>query len=289
MRAEAIVACRNQLGEGATWSSRRGVLHWVDIERGELWSLDPLSGATTTARAPERLGAAVERVGGGFLLALASRFALADEDLGKIETLAAIEPGLGTRLNDGRCDRQGRYVGGTMDDTKPRQPKGAVYRVDADHRVTRLFGDVHVTNSICFSPDGRTMYFADSARKRILAYAYDIETGTPSHPRLFADLANEAGVPDGSTVDAEGCVWNARFGGGCVVRHAPDGREIARVTLAASNATCPAFGGPGLATLYVTTARAALSEEQLAAQTRAGDLFACEPGVAGLAEAAFAG
>jgi L-arabinonolactonase len=287
--ASPVVACSNILGEGATWSVRAQRLYWVDIERGELWSLDPVTGQHALYRAPERLGAAVERESGGFLLALASGFALANSDLTSVTRVLDIEPDLATRLNDGRCDRQGRYIGGTMGEAKPRQPIGAVYRVDQRHEVTKLFGDVRVTNAICFSPDGRTMYFADSPSQRILAYGYDSDTGTPHSPRLFHDLSADNATPDGATVDSEGFVWNARFGAGEVVRHAPDGRIVQRISVPASRTTCPALGGPDLRTLYITTARTGLSAEDLQREPHAGDLFAIEVDVPGLAETSFAG
>lgn len=287
--ASPVVASGNILGEGATWSGRAGLLYWVDIERGELWSLDPVTGQHAMHPAPERLGAAVEREGGGFLLALASGFALANSDLTSITRIADIEPDLATRLNDGRCDRQGRYIGGTMGEAKPRQPIGAVYRVDQRLEITKLLPGVRVSNSICFSPDGRTLYFADSPSQRILAYSYDIDTGTPHSPRLFHDLSADNATPDGSTVDSEGFVWNARFGSGEVVRHAPDGRIVQRISVPASRTTCPALGGPDLKTLYITTARTGLSPDDLKREPHAGDLFAIEVDVPGLPETPFAG
>jgi sugar lactone lactonase YvrE len=146
-----------------------------------------------------------------------------------------------------------------------------------------------VPNSLCWSPDGRTMYFSDGREPVIDAFDYDPATGTPSWRREFARLPAGSGVPDGAAVDADGFVWCAIYGGGAVHRYAPDGRLDRAVPLPVSQPTSCAFGGPALDTLYVTTARQRLSEEQLAAQPLAGALLALDVGVRGLPEPEFRG
>jgi sugar lactone lactonase YvrE len=166
---------------------------------------------------------------------------------------------------------------------------GELYRIDPDLKVTRLFGDVKIPNSIAFSADDRTFYFADSREQTIWAFDLDIDSGDITNRRVFANLRGGRGGPDGSCVDAEGFLWNAHFGHSRVVRYAPDGRVDRTIEFPATNLTCCAFGGDKLDVLYVTSARILLNPDQLAAQPMAGALFAVAPGVRGLPEAAFAG
>ena len=178
-----------------------------------------------------------------------------DLESGARRLLAAIEGDRPTtRLDDGRLDRRGRLVFGTMDeDPAGARPLGHIWSFgDRGSRV--LASGVRIANSITFSPDGRRMYFADTPEKRIRVYDYDLDSGVLSGERVFATV-DGPGLPDGSTVDADGCLWNAEWGGGRVVRYAPDGRVIRVLPLPASQVTCCAFGGAGLDRLFVTTAR----------------------------------
>jgi L-arabinonolactonase len=149
-------------------------------------------------------------------------------------------------------------------------------------------GGVGISNAICWSPDHRTMYFADTLLGAIHAYDFDLELGAISNKRIFAKL-DRHGYPDGATVDADGYVWNARWDGGSLVRFAPDGSVDAVIAIPASRVTCCAFGGDDLDTLYVTTSRLHLTEQELATQPQAGGIFALKPGVKGLPRPAFAG
>ena len=190
-------------------------------------------------------------------------------------------------LNDGRCDARGRFLVASMDKMLS-APKGRLWRIDPDRRVTLLQDEeIWLPNAVCFSPDGRTLYFGDSHTKLIFAYEYDIETGTPSKRRVFADSSGMPGVPDGASVDAEGYVWNARFDAGRVVRYAPNGAIDQIVELPVSRPTHVTFGGPELRTLYITTARFRLPSDALQAQPMAGALLSMETDVAGLPEPCF--
>ena len=290
------VACANVLGEGALWSAEEHALYWVDIERAELWRFVPEDGAAETPpeprtwRLPERIAAATpRRDGGSLIVALATGIAAFDPATGQIERLADVEArSPHTRLNDARCDRQGRFlVGGHVEHGSALT---ALYRFDHDLTVTAVLAGISTANSICFAPDGRTLYFADSPRREILAYDYDPATGAVGGGRVFCRLGeHEPGVPDGSTVDAEGYLWNARWGGACLARYAPDGTLDRIVRLPVSQPTCPAFGGDDLGTLYVTSARQGLSAERLAAEPAAGSVLRIRPGVRGLPEMPFAG
>lgn len=290
MGVQVAVAAGNVLGEGVLWCTRAQALYWTDIQSCRLWRHLPADGSLHSWPMPERLASfALCQADGWLLLALASRLAFFHLASGELRELHHIDAAPETRANDGACDRQGRFVLGTLHEpgSGPKRAVGAFFRLNADLSLEPLpLPNVAIANSVAFSPDGATLYFCDSLDKRILRCDYGQRIGQPS---VFADLASEPGEPDGSAVDAEGGLWNARWGAACVVRHLPDGREDRRVPLATAQPTRPAFGGPGLATLYVTSANDGMDREARARDPRAGDVFAFDPGVAGLPEPRFAG
>lgn len=289
MEAELVIDCANVLGEGVTWNAAVRRLHWVDIESSELWTLDPSSGNVSTHNVPERICCVAPRHSGSFVAGFASGFAFYDPVTKARENLASFEPEKPTtRLNDGRTDRQGRLVAGGFDE-KNGAFVSSVVRLDADRRVSKLFDGVACANGLCFSPDGRTMYFADSPARKIWAFDYDTDSGTTSNRKVLVTFDEQPGLPDGSCVDADGCIWNAQWNGRRVVRFTPDGRVDRVVSVPTLNPTCVAFGGASLDTLYITTAQYLMTPEQLAATTHAGALFACIPGVRGVADPAFGG
>jgi L-arabinonolactonase len=280
------VDCRNVLGEGLTWDAAARCLYWVDIEQSEIWSLDPATGRTSSHRAPERIACLAPRPSGGLLVAFASGFALYDPKTRERRDIAAFEPGNpNTRLNDGRIDRQGRLVAGGFDEREGR-PVSSVVRVERDMSVTKLIDDVTCANGICFSADGRLMYFADSPARTIWAYDYNEREGTVANRRVLNRFEDQPGQPDGSCIDAEGFIWNAQWNGHRVVRFAPDGRVDRVVPVPVLNPTCVTFGGEDLGTLYVSTARYLMTSEQLASEPQSGALFAIRPGVKGVADRA---
>ena len=286
---ELVVDCRNVLGESVLWDHEAGRLCWVDIESSEFWTLEPKSGQTRIQNAPERICCFAPRRRGGFLVGFASGFAFFDPTSGRREDLVRFEPdNPHTRLNDGKTDRQGRFVAGGFDEAEGK-PVSSVVRLDADGSLTTLFRGVGCANGICFSPDGTTMYFADTNAATMWSFAYDIARGTVGQRRVVAGFNDQPGLPDGSCVDTEGCVWNAQWNGRRVVRYAPDGRIDRIVSIPVLNPTCVAFGGAELDTLYITTARYRMTPDQLGADPASGALFAIKPGVRGLAEAKFAG
>ena len=283
--AHPVVRCRNILGEGAVWSVDRQALFWTDIHGRRLWSFDPATGRERCWEAPDRIGCFALRRDGTLLAGFAQGFAIYDPDSGRVEPLHPFEPDRPTtRLNDGRCDRQGRFVAGGMDEADPCRAISGLWRLDAGRTLERLVDGIAISNSVCFSPDGRTLYRTDTPDRVILAHDYDPGTGRLGDARVFHALPPGPGSPDGSTVDSEGFLWNAEHGGGRVVRYAPDGTVDRVVTMPTPNTTCPAFGGPDLGTLYVTTAAEGREGDPLA-----GCLFAVEAGVRGLPEPLFAG
>ncbi len=289
LKAELVVQCRNEHGEGVLWNALDGRVWWTDIHGQTLWAYDPQTGSSESFRAPDRICCFAPRRDGTILAAFAKGFAVFDPATGRREDIAAFEPDLPqTRLNDGRTDRQGRFIAGGMDEVDF-EPISSVWRVDPDLTVTRLFGDIRCANSTCFSPDGRTMYFADTPERAIVAFDYDTQTGGIGARRTVASIPEGRGVPDGSCVDAEGFVWNAVWEGSRVDRYAPDGRLDMTIEVPTAKPTCVAFGGADLDTLYITTSRLGLSEEDLASQPGAGSLFSVKPGVKGVADAPFSG
>jgi L-arabinonolactonase len=271
------------------WDHDAGRLYWVDIESSELWTLDPASGRSSVQRAPERIACFAPRRRGGLLVGFASGFAYYDPATGRREDLVAFEPdNPHTRLNDGKTDRQGRFVAGGFDEAEGKLVSSVV-RLDPDGRMTTLFGGVGCANGICFSPAGNTLYFADTNAATMWSFDYDTGTGTVGKRTVVAGFKDQPGLPDGSCVDAEGFIWNAQWNGHRVVRYAPDGRIDRIVEMPVLNPTCVAFGGADLDILYITTARYRVTPEQLRAEPASGALFALKPGVRGLVDAKFAG
>ncbi|SAK48863.1 gluconolaconase [Caballeronia arationis] len=286
-RVQLLVDSQCALGEGATWCAASGRFYWTDIEGERLWRYDPRDRTSVSFAMPERLCCFATCADPDYLLlGLASRLAFFDLATGEIETIVEVEAGLPTRLNDGRCDRQGRFVFGTKHDVAKAEAIGGFYRLNGDLLLERLpLADCAISNSIAFSPDGTTMYYCDSPTRQIRACDYP----TFAHDRLFAELSDATGEPDGSTVDRDGGLWNAQWGGARVVRYAPDGREAARIEVPSAQPSCVAFGGAALDTLYVTSARVGLDEEQLQRDLHAGGVFIATPAASGIAEPVFAG
>lgn len=286
---EVAVSAIDILGEVPLWCSRTKRLWWIDVRRPSLQSYDPATQAheAFVIRGPV-IGSFALRQRGGMVLALDDGLYAFDPGTGTMSPLLPFRDKPQNRYNDGKCDRRGRFWVGTMNNT-PGNPDGSLYRVDADMAVTPQFGDVFCPNSIAFSPDDRVFYYADTKLKKIWAFDFDIEAGALSNRRLLCDVADHPGAPDGSTVDAEGFLWNAEYGGGRLVRYAPDGRIDRVVELPVSQPTSCGFGGEDCSTLFVTTAAQNLSAGERARQPLAGSLLMLDIGVKGIPEPAFAG
>ncbi len=286
-----VLDCRNKLGESILWDDREQVLWWANIHDGQVWKWDPFSNADPMIYSlSERVGAIALRRSRGLTLALASGFAFLDLESGAVEKLTEIEADLpSTRLNDGRVDAAGRFVCGGMDEASPQQPLSAVYSLEKDRSVRKVLGNIHCSNSICWTPDGASFYFTDMPTQRIDVFDYDIKTGTVGDRKAFVSLEAEPGLADGSVVDAEGYLWNAQWGGGKIVRYAPNGTIDRDIELPVSNPTCLTFGGPDLDTLFITSAWFGLDDKAKERQPQAGGIFALKPGVKGNPEHRYAG
>ncbi len=274
----AAVGCSTEqtvLGEGARWDARRDELLRVDIVAGRVYrdrvaddgGLVPVRSYTV----PGTVGAIAPIEGDdGWLLAAGRGFVHLLPD-GSRRAIAEVAPA-GTRMNDAACDPQGRFWAGTLaDDHRP--GGGALYRLDRDGRIEQVLDGLTISNGLGWSPDGRTMYLADSIPGVIHAFAFDGERGTISGERVLVTIPEAVGAPDGLTVDAAGDLWVAVYGGGCVRRYAPSG-ELRRVlAVPAVQSTCCAFGGPRMSALYVTTATEGWSDEQRRAEPGAGLVY----------------
>lgn len=285
MEVRRIGTTFDLLGESCVWSTREQALYWVDIRKPALRRLNFSDGRVDTFDMPEMVGAVGLREGGGVMLALQESIAHFDPSTSSLERVAyASDVFSNIRFNDSRVDPQGRFWAGTMDDVN-RGPVGTLYRLDSGHRMTAVLHPIIISNSLAFSPDGETMYFSDTVSREIWAYDLD-SAGLPSNRRVFATVPAPA-TPDGSTVDAEGYLWNAEWDGARVVRYAPDGQIDRIIPVPVRHPTCCTFGGPDLTTLFVTTASLRLSAAERAAQPMAGGLLALEVGIKGVADPAY--
>jgi L-arabinonolactonase len=286
---ELVLDCRNLHGEGVLWNALDQRLWWTDIHGKTLWAYDPVGREAERYDAPDRICCFAPRRDGTLVAAFADGFAFFDPRTGRRDDIAPFEPDLPqTRLNDGRTDRQGRFIAGGVDE-RDFAPLSSVWRLDPDLTLTRLFGAVACANSTCFSPDGRTMYFTDSPECEIVAFDYDPGTGALGAKRSLASLPKGQGVPDGSCVDAEGFVWNAVWEGYRVDRFAPGGGLDRSIPVPVAKPTCAAFGGPDLDILFITTSRLGTVPEILDREPHSGGLYAVRPGVKGLIDQPFAG
>jgi sugar lactone lactonase YvrE len=297
MKIRCICPARSALAESALWSPEEQVLYWLDQIRPEIHRLDPATGKDETLplALPAQLGGLVPNATGGMVLAASDGISILSPD-GKsrralVNPIADLPQ---ASFNDAKCDRQGRLWAGTTDRLE-KEKIGCLYRIDPDGRSTAVADGFICSNGPSFSPDGRLMYHTSSHERTIYAYDLDPGTGRAANRRVFAIIDAAAGVPDGSTVDAEGYLWSTHWGGGCITRFAPDGRVDRVIPMPVRKITSCAFGGPRLETLFVTTASVELIEgiwvfmddAAFAAAPETGGIFALDVGIAGLPETPF--
>jgi sugar lactone lactonase YvrE len=290
--ATCVLPARARLGECPLWSPNDERLYWVDIHGRAVHRFDPLTGQDERVPVPGRPGSiALLAEPGELLVALEGRLGVLTFDGGAWRDWVSLEPeGRGNRMNDGRCDRAGRFWVGTMyDPTSEKQATGSLYRVEPNGAVTTVRTGIGVPNGTAFSPDGRTMYFADTHRDVVWAYDYDVETGEATHERIFMDFTDLPGRPDGACVDEDGCYWIACVYGSAVLRVTPDGSVDRRVDVPVLKPTMPAFGGPSMSTLFITSIGGGEPHAVDPSQPDAGGLFAIETAYRGLPEPVFAG
>jgi sugar lactone lactonase YvrE len=262
------------LAESPVWDAATRSLLWVDIMAGDVHRFDPATGQDQSRTVGVPVGAVAARRSGGLVLAAALGFATLDEDSGAVDWLWT--EGRGDRMNDGKCDPAGRFLGGTL--TYARDPGAcALYRLDPGgpdgHRVATLLDDVTLSNGLGWSPAGNLLYYADTPLERVDVLDYDLATGGVSGRRTFVDLHDVPGRPDGLTVDSEGAIWVAMARGGAVRRYTPDGRLDRVIEFPVRLVTSVTFGGDDLSDLYVTSSREGLDQADLAEQPLAGSVF----------------
>lgn len=299
---ECLIDCANHLGEGPLWDVGDGCLYWVDstgrrVGKPAIWRYNPRTGATRSWMLDRDVGAMALRAGGGAVLALNDGFYFFDFDAGATALIKHISDDTArARLNDGKCDRRGRFLAGGMDD-KEELGLCSLWRLDPDLSLTALDTGIICSNGPCWSPDDKIFYFADTFKHEIWAYDYDINVGQVSNRRVFASTKNDGGFADGSTVDADGFVWNAQVISGDLIRYDPDGRVERRISMPVRNITSVMFGGDNLDDIYVTSmarVRHPATHDHFAAETKpqfaAGSLFRIRGlGIKGLPEPRFGG
>ena len=272
---EQVTAAVAAHGEGPVWFAGWPGIRWVDMLAGDVLELDQATGAVTRRHVGAVAAALRPFTDGRAVVAVERGFAFADASLGEVQPLGEVWSDPGIRMNDGGCDPDGRFYCGSMAyDSRP--GAGSLYRLDPHGSVTTVLTGVTISNGLAWSPDGGTAYYIDTPIRRVDAFDYD---GALTRRRTVVEVPEEAGMPDGMTVDADGRVWVALWGGGAVHCYTPAGTLVERVELPVTQVTACAFGGPELDQLYITPSRQAVEE---GSQPEAGALFRHRPGVRGL-------
>ncbi len=291
-----VVESADQLGESPLWSNTENCVYWLDHTNPMLHRYEPGSGDHRSWKTPEGVGAIGIRAKGGLVAGMKSGFGFIDLPSGELSSVVNPEKGIQhNRMNDGKCDRGGRFWCGSMNVrfTETYEPTASLYRFDPDGTCHKMETGIIVTNGIAFSPDDRTMYLSDSSGKTVWAYDFDVAAGTISNRREFIssyNLPGHSGKIDGATVDTDGCYWAAIPYDGLIVRYTPKGRPDRVYRMPVSNPTMPAFGGPNLDVMYVTSTTNLLNGWQRRVQAIEGRLLEITGlGVKGLPEPQFLG
>lgn len=278
-----LVDCKNLLGEGVIWSQDHKSVFWTDIEGRQLWQYHPETQAVMSRALPDRLCAFMFRDENTLLAAFDAYlglYSLVDETIVRLFDFEPENPS--SRLNDGTCDPFGQFIVGGINESQEDANRSSVIKVDHNLNVTTLLTQVSCSNSLCFSPDGKTIYFADTPEKKILAYDYSADCRELKNPRCVYQGSGVLSFPDGATVDQHGYIWCAMWGGSAVIRINPaTGNVDSQIDLPVKNPTCVALGGAELQTLFITSSRLQMSVEELNQVPIAGGLFSVQLPVVG--------
>ena len=290
-RIECVLPTKAIVGESPVWHAAERRLYWIDIQGRQIHRFDPATRVNESFDLPEIVTCIQLRRAGGLVLTLRKQFALYDPATGVLDRLSSVEPDLpGNRLNDGKCDPQGRLWAGTMDAKNWKAPSGHLFRLDPDRTVHTIRSHIVCGNGSGWSPDGRTLYHTESFRYAIFAYDFDPATGDLANRRPFVTVDEHGGgFPDGMTVDVDGFVWSNIVGLGQIRRFDPHGRLERVLQLPVPRATDCTFGGNTFDTLFVTTARETMTPGQIADAPLSGSLFAVRCDITGLPTTAFKG
>jgi sugar lactone lactonase YvrE len=288
---EHVLQIQNVIGEGPVWHSGEESLYWVSfVEEHRIFRFSTRTERHDVFETGMPVMALAIRKKGGMIAATARGLSTWDVESNKFETMMnPLEGRAGIRFNDAAVDPRGRFWVGSMDDNNPKEPNGQLFRLDGDKSFHLMDSDITVSNGIGWSPDQKTMYFTDSFRYCIHAYDFDAAAGSIKNRRVFVQSGTDGGVPDGMTVDSEGFVWSAFWGGWKVVRYNPEGKIDREYRLPVPNPTSCAFGGKHLDELYVTSATLGLTAKEKSDTPQSGDLFRLRTGIKGMDEARFAG
>ena len=290
MRIDVLVDVKTTLGEGPLWDVAEERLYWIDSFDGRVFRATADGREVRAWDVPQKIGSLCLRKSGGAILSLARGFHALDFETGEISLIHDPEPDKpNNRLNDGKVDKMGRFVAGSMD-TMEEGPNGALYSLAPDLTVSTVDTGIIVSNGPCWSPDGRIFYFADTWSGEISAYDYDQQTGRATNKRRFCTRPNDGGGFDGATVDAEGGVWSAQVYVGKLVRYRPDGSVDRTIEMPVKKVTSVMFGGPNLDILFVTSMAKPPLPRFPGDGVLRGALFAIRDlGVRGVPEPRFAG
>ena len=278
MQPELIADYKCVTGEGPLWHPDEKRVYWCDIPMGRIFRYEPATGKHEQVFEGDEVGGFTIQDDGALLLFMA-RGAVKTWRDGELTTIIdEIPDERETRFNDVFADPEGRVYCGTM--PAPDRP-GRLYRLDTDRKLSLLLEGIGVSNGMGFTPDRKHMYYTDTVAQKIYRFHYDQATGDLTDQTVFVDTTGEEGGPDGMTVDGEGYVWSARWGGSCMVRYSPDGTEVQRVGFPAKKVSCVTFGGEDYTDMYVTTAGGNTKEED---GPGAGALFRVNLGIQGVPE-----
>jgi len=288
-KAELIYDARATLGEGPVWDHSRDLLIWVDIEEGRIHLYNPNSGSGEYLAVYKRIGMVVPNTEGHLIAALQDGFAWIPEEGPPVFVTDPEEEMDQNRFNDGKCDPQGRLWAGTMH-LEAKEKSGSLYCMKEDLSVTRILTNIGISNGLAWTEDSKTMYFIDTSARSVQSYDFHPESGEISNPVSVIKIPEKHGAPDGMTIDTEGKLWIAHWGGGNVSRWDPEtGNVIEIIEVPAPQPTSCTFGGSGLDTLFITTARIGMSDRELTDYPESGGVFACKPGVRGFKASFFKG
>lgn len=274
LKATPVLQQTSLLGEGPVWDAERNVICWVDILNGEIHQYNPETALHSVMQVHQMIGAIAVCSNGDFIAALQNGFAFISRSDGKIQLISDPESELPTnRFNDGKCDPAGRFWAGTMAISEE-PDQGNLYVLDSDCKVSKQIEKVSISNGLAWSLDHQTFYYIDSPSLEVVAYAYDLLTGQISNKKSIIKIDREDGFPDGMTIDQEGMLWIAHWGGWQVTRWDPrSGKKVGSIKVPASRVTSCTFGGENLEDLYITSASVGITAEELAIEPLAGGLF----------------
>ncbi len=285
MNVDVVQDVRAMLGESpvwdAAWNGGQGSLHWLDLATSRYHRLDPARGAAMSHELAVEPGSLALTHTGGLIAAFKDGFWRFDPETGARTAILDPEADMpGNRFNDGKAGPDGAFWAGSLN-RDYKKPTGTLWRLAPNGACASVLTDIYVSNGPAWSPAGDRFYFSDSVRGVTWVFPFDAGTGDLGEREIFAGRGAAPGFPDGAAMDADGCLWSARWTGGCLVRFTPAGVVDRTIELPVSLVTSCAFGGPGLDTLFVTSASIGLDEAQIAKEPLSGCVFAVNPGVSG--------